>query len=269
MNPNHNDNKNPYSSPDKNKPAQNKHMKSDAAEKKQNSTRASGIVFGGLFVGIAGLYGLKFAGILPSFTLLHPGTLTLIPLVPTLISIFSKGPGPVSTPLLLISLYMLAATQSGMGFLWNYLFPASLLIIGISILSSTRIFRNRRVIDRSTGMVLRFPIWRAVLCHRKFTYTDGTPMPGAFLQVMCGGAHCDLTVSRTEDEVLIDATVLFGTADITLPEYSNIEIKNIPVVGIVRAPEGTGTAAYTDAPTFRIRSRTIFGTLDVRRGGNV
>ena len=165
-----NENKNPYSNSDSLRAREHEKKAAALEEKKQNNSKASAIVFGGLFVGTAALYGLKFAGILPGFTLLHLGTLTLIPMIPALISIFAKGPGPVSTPVLLISLYMLAAAQDGLGFLWEIFFPAALLIIGVSILS------NSRMND---------------LCHR-IVGRDGLPMPKRALRLNspCGRPSC-------------------------------------------------------------------------------
>ena len=261
-----NENKNPYSNSDSLRAREHEKKAAALEEKKQNNSKASAIVFGGLFVGTAALYGLKFAGILPGFTLLHLGTLTLIPMIPALISIFAKGPGPVSTPVLLISLYMLAAAQDGLGFLWEIFFPAALLIIGVSILSNSRIFRTRRVTDAETGLTLKFPVWKAILCTKHFTYTDAAPLPGAFVTAICGSANCDLKVSSTEDEVLIDITALFGTVSITLPEYCNVDVKTFPIIGAVRVPEDNSKLRYTDAPTFRIRSRTVCALLDVRQG---
>jgi len=263
MKQNENENKNPYSLKNR-----EHNTAAERSDRGKNNVKGAGIVTGGLLVGIAALYGLKYAGILPTFTLLHPGTLTLIPIVPALISIVNHGPGAISTPALLISLYMLAATQRGMGFMWNYILPSSLLIIGLSILSRSRLFSRRKVVDSETGMILRFPVWRAVLTSKNTAYTEGTPLPGAFMLALCGGLHSDLSISRTEDEVLLDVTAVLGTVDITLPEYCNIDLKNIPIAGTSKKPQDEGIR-YTDAPTFRIRSRTIFGTIEVRRSGNV
>jgi len=263
---NNNENKNPYSDPNKtgtSKPIGE--QQSYKPVKKKKGANAAGIVFGGLFVGSAGLYLLKFLGILPGFTLLHPSALALIPLVPTLIWIISRGFGGVNTCSLLISLYIFLALQDGMGFLRQLFVPAVMLIIGGVILSRSRLFSNRRVIDSATVSTLKFPVWMVRFGRRTVTHTDPAVLEGAFVSAFCGGIHVDLSKAKLAENTVIDVSASSGSAVIVLPLYSNVTVTGIPVLGIIRKND-TENVKHRDAPNVRIQARAVMGAVEIRKG---
>lgn len=233
-----------------------------------NGGRACAIVFGGLFILLAVLYILKFTGIYPGFTLLHLGTLPMLLFIPMLIAFVAVGPKPVVMIFLLISLYMFFACQQGLYFLWKFFVPAVMLIVGVVIFGSSRIFRYRKVVDSESGSTVYFPIAGAFLCRTKYVHTDMQPLHGAIARAVLGASRLDISGASLADDVLVDVFALLGTCEVKVPEYSNVVIGHMPICGVIRGRQ-TGEVKHHSAPTIHIRSKAIFGVVEISRAQDV
>ncbi len=232
-------------------------------KKPSKAGRAAAGVFGGLLLGIGGAYVAKYLGYLPNFTIFHPATLALPLLVPMLIWMFARGRNTVSTFFCAASLYIMAACHSKLMFLWKFFVPGMMILLGLVIFSHSKVFRYRRVVDSETGVMLHYPVFSATLGRKTFTHTDTAPLPGAIVKATAGGVFVDLSQANIEDGAVIEITAVSGTADVKLPSYCNVNIRALPILGVVR--NNASSVVHHNAPTVNLFCKAILGSVEVQK----
>ena len=222
--PDNKENKNPHSRTQYNgvnMTTQQKEVQKQQVKKGQG--RAIAIVGGGYCILLAVLYSLRFTGILPQFTLLHPAALALIPLFPTLVSILISGAKPVSAVVLLTSLYLAAACLNAS--LWKLLIPFVLLTVGLAILFSGKAMKHRKMIDAETGQAYMIPRYVAVMNSRVEAPDDTAPLCGLAVCALFGKIRLYLRALKFEDAAVIDVVCLFSSVELRLPENVNVHVR--------------------------------------------
>jgi hypothetical protein len=191
------------------------------------------------------------------------GWWTLFLIVPALVSIVASGPNVANALLLVlgITLYLDQAGLLGDASAWSIFVPVGLLVLGVAVL--LKAFRGPRLPRDAAGKTVRpGEDLTAVFGGSEAVYTN-LPFTGVRTTALFGGVDLDLRGAVITEDVLIDATSVFGGTDVIVSPGTKVELTS---VGIFGGSENNAGTAPPDAPgpVVHIRSTAIFGGLEVK-----
>ncbi len=169
-----------------------------------------------------------------------------------------KGSSSMSFGLILtfIGLFILGSNLDiiPLGF-WDMFWPLLLIIIGIALLS--RYSGSRR--QRAKDQVDIFSVFSGA--EEKYTTDE---FKGGSVFAMFGGAELDLTDSMLPPEgASMDVTVLFGGADIYVPENWIVKTKGLPLFGGCTNKTTYEPDPDLVSPVLEVNYTAMFGGVEV------
>ena len=225
------------------------------------------VLWGLLFISLGAVIGLNSLGVI-NVDLFFEGWWTLFIIVPSFISLFSKGDKTGSFIGLFIGIALLLIYRDIIDYdtVMKLILPAILIIIGIS-------FIFRRSSEKTTSEKIEFLKNKykhtetaknehcAVFSGQDLNFSDEI-FEGASLSAVFGGIKCDLRGAIIENDVLINAETVFGGIDIYPPANVKVKIRSTSIFG------GTSNkAVFTgddNSPTVYVNATCIFGGVDVK-----
>ena len=225
--------------------------------------KVSNLLWGLAFIIVGVIFGSNALGF-TNIDVFFSGWWTLFIIVPCFIGIFSGNDVTGDLIGLLIGVALLLACNGVINFalLGKLILPAILIIIGLSFIFRDTIKSNinkeiknissKRAIDKeycSTfgGQTVSF---------------DNEEFTGAELTAVFGGIKCDLTNAKIKEDVVINATSIFGGIDIKVPENVQVKTKTTPVFG------GTSNKVVnkkdSKEKTIYVNSTCVFGGVDIK-----
>ena len=191
------------------------------------------------------------------------GWWTLFLIVPALASIIGNGPNAGNLILLAIGALLLADAQRLLGdvSVWSLLLPVVVIILGVSVLWKALV-GPRLPTDAEGRPIHPGNRLNAIFTGTTAAYT-GLPFNGAVTLAMFGGLDVDLRGAVLTEDVLIDATTLFGGTDIIVSPGTKVELTSTNIFG---GSESNAPAPPPDTPgpVVHVRSTAVFGGLDVK-----
>lgn len=215
-----------------------------------------GLIFGGNALGITNI------------DIFFDGWWTLFIIVPCFIGLFneSEKTGNVIGLLIGISLLLVCRDLLDFDLLIKLLVPVILVILGISI-----IFKD--VIQGKVKNEIKKEIQKISEKHKQneeycSTFSgqdvrfDGEVFKGAELTAVFGGINCDLTKAIIEEDVVINATAVFGGVDILVPNNVKVKIKSSSIFGGVSNKKLH--SEEQDAKIIYVNAICLFGGVDIK-----
>lgn len=165
---------------------------------------------------------------------------------------------------LLIGVCLLLACQNVIGFdsLWKLLVPGIIILIGLSMIFKS-VFNNK--FNKATKKL-----------NEKYNKGDdsgavfggvdinmaGKEFKGKDVNAVFGGLKLDLRKAKIKEDVIINATAIFGAVDILVPENVAIETKSNSFFGGISNKRKTTPKA--GAPTVYVNGVAMFGGIEVK-----
>ncbi|MDO5480141.1 MAG: LiaF-related protein [Candidatus Saccharibacteria bacterium] len=193
------------------------------------------------------------------------GWWTLFIIVPCFISLITHPKEWLGDLIgILIGVSLLLACQDVISFssLWKLLVPAIIILIGLSI-----IFKNlfSQKFDKAVSKL-----------NEKFDKNDesgavfggtninmaGKEFKGKNLSAVFGAIKLDLREAKIKEDVIINATAVFGGIDIYVPDNVVVETKSNSFFGGVS--NKTTFKAKGKAPTIYVNGMALFGGVEVK-----
>ena len=193
------------------------------------------------------------------------GWWTLFIIVPCFISLITNPKEWLGDLIgILIGVSLLLACRDIISFrdLWKLLLPAIIILIGLSI-----IFKNlfSQKFDKAVSKL-----------NDKFNKDDesgavfggsninlaGKEFKGKNINAIFGGLKLDLREAKIKEDVIINATAVFGGIDILVPKDVAIETKSNSFFGGVSNKKKT--APKDKAPTVYVNGVALFGGIEVK-----
>lgn len=89
---------------------------------------------------------------------------------------------------------------------------------------------------------------------------------GAIINAICGGVKLNLDYAVIETDVSIDIMCICGGVEIYVPEYVNVVVDSLPIIGGVsnKTKRGNRSVKRPGAPTIFIRATCICGGVDIK-----
>lgn len=193
---------------------------------------------------------------------LFNGWWTLFLIVPAVVSMLEQGPNAGNLILLAIGGLLLADAQRLLGdvSVWSLFWPLVIVVVGIAVLQ--RAFVGPKLPTDAEGKRIH-PGNRlsAIFTGSTAVYT-GLPFSGAVTLAMFGGLDLDLRGAQITEDVLVDATTLFGGTDILVSPGTKVQLNATNIFG---GSDSNAPAPVPGAPgpVVHVRSTAVFGALDV------
>ena len=144
---------------------------------------------------------------------------------------------------------------------WAYVWSAAVVAAGITILGRWR--------GRAVGAPIRDDADEVVRATAIFSgphvASTAARFRGAWLTAVFGGVTLDLRGAGLDPGgAAVNATVVFGGAEILVPKGWRISVRSTPIFGGVEDKTDKAGALDESAPTLRVDAVALFGGIDIK-----
>ncbi len=230
-------------------------------------------LWGVVLIALGVILGLNALGVV-DVNIFFPGWWTLFIIVPCFIGLFDGSDRTADLIGLIIGVALLLACQGVLRFdlIWKLFIPVILVIIGLSMLlkDSLKKATKKRVaaIHEKSG---KHEQYYATFGSQKLNFA-GKDFKGCSLEAIFGGVKCDVRKAKITEDVVIEATSVFGGVTILVPEDVNVEVVSAAMFGGVedkskdkrKEVQEDEEGETKKKPTIYIDATCLFGGVEVR-----
>lgn len=224
--------------------------------KKENVLWGLGFIIVGILVLINAL------GIL-EINVFFKGWWTLFIIVPCFVNIFKDNDKTASIIGTVFGILLLLAVRDVINFdlLWKILLPLVLIIIGLSL-----IFKDK-VSDKVKDEIKKLnknskDEYTATFSGQDLNFDD-EEFKGCELNAIFGGIKCDIKNAKLKDDVVINASSIFGGITLYVPKDVNIKVVSNSIFGGV---SGNYNKNKNDkkGKTIYVNATCLFGGVEIK-----
>lgn len=198
------------------------------------------------------------------FNLFFKGWWTLFIIVPSIIGLCSDKDKKGDLIVLTIGVLLLLACRGIIDFdlIWKLLLPAIIIIFGLSLIFKNSIDREvNKNIDKLNKKLNQNDGYAATFSGQDIKL-DNDEFKGTNLNAIFGGLKLDLRNSLIKEDVVINATAVFGGIDIFVPDDVKIKIKSNSIFGGVSNKKNI--EANNKSKVIYINANCIFGGVTLK-----
>ena len=222
--------------------------------------KSSSIIWGLVLVAIGVILGINALEIY-NFDIFFDGWWTLFIIIPSIIGLFTDDNKISSITFLIIGVLLLLACQDIIDFILiaKLIVPIIIIMIGLSLIFKN-LFNSR--INKSIKRINKVKQEYSSVFSSQKIKLDNEEFNGTSLNTVFGGIDIDLRNVVIKDDVVINATCIFGGIDIYVPDNVSVKIKSNSIFGGVdnkkkNNSENKEFTVYVDATC-------IFGGIDIK-----
>lgn len=222
------------------------------------------IIWGLVLITLGIIIGLNAFEII-NVDIFFDGWWTLFIIVPCFIGLFKEREKTGNIIGLLIGIALLLCCQDILDFdmIWKLALPVVLIIIGISfIFKDTFNHKINEEIKKLNENRTKDGGYCATFAGQNIKF-DGEKFNGTELTAVFGGVKCDLTKAIIENDVVINATSVFGGIEIYVPDDVNVKIKSSSIFGGV-SEKRKSDVKNENSHTIYVNATCIFGGVDIK-----
>lgn len=188
------------------------------------------------------------------------GWWTLFIIIPCAYNVMKKGfqSGAGFGLVVGILLFFSQRSSFSIGWIIKLFIPVMLIIFGAKIILQGASFR-RKTMNHIPDDLIEDASCSGIFQNREMQYEDS--FFGSEVNAIFGAADLDLRSAIIDEDVVINATAVFGGVTIKLPEDVNVRVTSTSILGgtdnRIKRPENP------DWPTVNIRATAIFGGIDI------
>ena len=198
--------------------------------------------------------------------LFFDGFWTLFIIIPCFIGIFTEKDKKGNIIGLIIGILLLLACRDllDLGLILKLIVPIILICIGVSFVFKDTI-KNKATakIKELNGKKGAQKEYCAVFSGENVSYS-GMAFDGVTLTAVFGGLKCDLSNAVITENVVVNATAIFGGIDIIVPRDMPVRVESTCIFGGVSNKAKEVFAADEHVPTIYINSTCLFGGVEVK-----
>lgn len=220
------------------------------------------ILWGIILVIIGVIIGLNTIGI-TDIDIFFDGWWTLIIIVPCFIGLFTNKDKTGNIIGLLVGVILLLGMQNIIDFnlIWKLLLPSIIVIIGLSLIfKNTFNSKINNEIKKLNNKNTKNNEYCATFSEQRIDIPN-EEFKGATLNSVFGSITCDLREAKIKEDVVINASSVFGGIDIIVPDDVNIKIKSNSIFGGVNnKKKNNEDKKYT----IYVNASCLFGGVDIK-----
>lgn len=221
------------------------------------------VLWGVLFIVVGVIFGLNALGI-TDIDIFFDGWWTLFIIVPCFIGLFNDDDKTGNVIGLVIGILLLLCCQDifKFEFLWKLIIPIALVIIGVSFIFkdalSGKVKKEMKKVNKNKKDSKEY----CATFGGQEVYFDKEEFTGCELTAVFGGVKCDLRGSIIKEDVVIDASSIFGGIDIFVPDDVNVKVNSTPIFGGVTNHKKR--KKDTKEKTIYINAVCVFGGVEIK-----
>lgn len=220
------------------------------------------ILWGIILVIIGVIIGLNTIGI-TDIDIFFDGWWTLVIIVPCFIGLFINKDKTGNIIGLLVGVILLLGMQNIIDFnlIWKLLLPSIIVIIGLSLIfKNTFNSKINNEIKKLNNKNTKDNEYCATFSGQRIDFPN-EEFKGATLNSVFGSITCDLREAKIKEDVVINASSVFGGIDIIVPDDVNIKIKSNSIFGGVNnKKKNNEDKKYT----IYVNASCLFGGVDIK-----
>lgn len=220
------------------------------------------ILWGIILVIIGVIIGLNTIGI-TDIDIFFDGWWTLVIIVPCFIGLFTNKDKTGNIISLLVGVILLLGMQNIIDFnlIWKLLLPSIIVIIGLSLIfKNTFNSKINNEIKKLNNKNTKNNEYCATFSGQRIDFPN-EEFKGATLNSVFGSITCDLREAKIKEDVVINASSVFGGIDIIVPDDVNIKIKSNSIFGGVNnKKKNNEDKKYT----IYVNASCLFGGVDIK-----
>ena len=220
------------------------------------------ILWGIILVIIGVIIGLNTIGI-TDIDIFFDGWWTLVIIVPCFIGLFTNKDKTGNIIGLLAGVILLLGMQNIIDFnlIWKLLLPSIIVIIGLSLIfKNTFNSKINNEIKKLNNKNTKDNEYCATFSGQRIDFPN-EEFKGATLNSVFGSITCDLREAKIKEDVVINASSVFGGIDIIVPDDVNIKIKSNSIFGGVNnKKKNNEDKKYT----IYVNASCLFGGVDIK-----
>lgn len=220
------------------------------------------ILWGIILVIIGVIIGLNTIGI-TDIDIFFDGWWTLVIIVPCFIGLFTNKDKTGNIIGLLVGVILLLGMQNIIDFnlIWKLLLPSIIVIIGLSLIfKNTFNSKINNEIKKLNNKNTKDNEYCATFSGQRIDFPN-EEFKGATLNSVFGSITCDLRGAKIKEDVVINASSVFGGIDIIAPDDVNIKIKSNSIFGGVNnKKKNNEDKKYT----IYVNASCLFGGVDIK-----
>lgn len=221
------------------------------------------ILWGLVFIAIGSIWALNSLGV-THINVFFDGWWTLFIIIPCFIGLFKEREKTGNLIGLLIGIVLLLCCQGLCDFnmVWKLLIPAILVAIGISFIFkdtiNSKINKEIKKINEGNKQQNEYC---ATFAGQNVNFNN-EEFNGADLTAVFGGVKCDIRNAIINEDVVINASAIFGGVEIYVPSNVKVKVKSTPIFGGVKDTSNNNVSDKSH--TIYINSVSIFGGVEIK-----
>lgn len=225
--------------------------------------RISDIMWGLILIIIGVILGGNALDIF-NINLFFDGWWTLFIIVPTFIGLVTERDKTGNIIGLIIGLLLLLSCRGLFDFklIWKLIFPLIFVIIGLSLIFKNNI--NKEVSEKIKKLNENLSSndgYTATFSGQNLNF-DGEEFKGSNLNAIFGGIKLDLRKAIINEDIVINASSIFGGIDIYIPDNCKVKIKSNSIFGGVSNNKKCNVD--DNSYTIYINASCMFGGVEIK-----
>lgn len=225
--------------------------------------RLNNILWGLVFIVLGIIFGLNALDI-TNINIFFDGWWTLFIIIPCFIDLFKNEDKTANVIGLLIGIALLLGCQDFISFklIWKLMFPAMLVIIGLSIIFKDQInHKAKKEIQKLTKNINTENEYCSTFGNQSLDFSDET-FEGCTLNAVFGSVDCDLRNAKIKKDTVINISAIFGGVTILVPENAKLKIVSTPIFGGVSDKRSKKNKEAKEI--IYINATCLFGGVDIK-----
>ncbi len=225
--------------------------------------RISDIMWGLILIIIGVILGGNALDIF-NINLFFDGWWTLFIIVPTFIGLVTEKDKTGNIIGLIIGLLLLLACRGLFDFklIWKLIFPLIFVIIGLSLIFKNNINKEVNEKIKKLNENLSFNDGYTATFSGQNLNFDGEEFKGSNLNAIFGGIKLDLRKAIINEDIVINASSIFGGIDIYIPDNCKVKIKSNSIFGGVSNNKKCNVDE--NSYTIYINASCMFGGVEIK-----
>ena len=219
-------------------------------------------LWGLVFIVIGAIIGLNALEI-TNINIFFDGWWTLIIIIPCFIGLFKTNSGKLGNFIgLAIGIFLLLVAQDivELEIVLKLLVPFILIAIGVSIIGNG-IITNKVIKKIKETNKNNLESYAATFSEQNIV-KQNEEFNGANLDAVFGGVKLDLQKATINQDIVINASAIFGGITILVPSNINVKVKSTPIFGGVSNKVLNNNAE--NIKTIYINAFSMFGGVDIK-----
>lgn len=219
-------------------------------------------LWGLVFIIVGLIFGLNALDI-TNINIFFDGWWTLFIIVPCFINLFKDEDkiGNIIGLLIGISLLLASLDLIDFSLIFKLLFPAILVVIGLSFIFKDKVNEKINSKIKELNKNKKNEQVCSTFSEQNIEY-DNEVFTGCNMDSIFGGIKCDLRSAVINEDVIINATAIFGGIDIIVPKDIKVKVKSTSIFGGVS--NKSKNKKNDDTKTIYINATCIFGGVEVK-----